>query len=400
MSALNVCYNADPASPVAVGRLAIHRGRIYFEYTPEFLQSGLELSPFTLPLKPGAVAAEPTPWHGLFGLFNDSLPDGWGMLLMDRHLRSLGVDTRRLTPLDRLAYMGKRTMGALTYEPARELESETSDLDLTAMAEASIRIYEGETSALLPQLAQAGGSPAGARPKVLVHIQGDRMLSGDREAAAGFEPWIIKFFSAREHADTGRIEYAYSLMARAAGIVMPETRLFACDNGQCWFGIHRFDRSAGKRIHMHTLGGLVDADFRMPSLDYTDVLKVTQALTRHAADVERAFALMVFNVVAHNRDDHSKNFSFLMDEQGEWRLAPAYDLTCSTGINGEHTTSVAGEEQNPGKAHMVKVGESVGLKPARMERIMDRVQHAIERWPQWCEQAGCSSRGHAFPPLS
>lgn len=399
MSALNVCYSADPATPVAVGQLALHRGRIYFEYAPEFLQSGLELSPITLPLKPGAVAAEPTPWHGLFGLFNDSLPDGWGMLLMDRHLHSLGVETRFLTPLDRLAYMGKRTMGALTYEPAREFEPDRSELDLAAMAEAAISVYKGETSALLPRLAQAGGSPAGARPKVLVHLQGDRMVSGEREAPAGFDPWIIKFFSGREHADTGRIEYAYSLMARAAGIAMSETRLFSCGDGQCWFGIRRFDREAGKRIHMHTLGGLIDADFRTPSLDYTDVLKVTQALTRHAADVERTFALMVFNVLAHNRDDHSKNFSFLMDGQGEWRLAPAYDLTCSAGINGEHTTSVAGEGRDPTKAHMLKVGETVGIKPDRMHRIIDRVQESIERWPKWCDQAGFSHRDHDFPPL-
>jgi len=399
MSALNVFYSANPAAPVAVGQLALHRGRIYFEYAPEFLQSGLELSPFTLPLKPGAVAAEPMPWHGLFGLFNDSLPDGWGMLLMDRHLRSLGVDTRRLTPLDRLAYMGQRTMGALTYEPAREFETDISDLNLTSMAEAAIRIYEGDASELLPRLAQAGGSPAGARPKVLVHLHDEQMVSGECEAPAGFEPWIIKFFSGREHADTGRIEYAYALMARAAGIAMPETRMFACGDGQCWFGIRRFDREAGRRIHMHTLGGLIDADFRMPSLDYTDVLKVTQALTRHAADVEHAFTLMVFNVLAHNRDDHSKNFSFLMDEQGEWRLSPAYDLTCSAGINGEHTTSVAGEGRNPAEADMVKVGETVGIKPARMRRIVDRVQASIDRWPEWCDQAGFSHRDHAFPPL-
>jgi len=398
VSPLNVFYSADPVTPVSVGQLAMHRGRIYFEYDAAFLQSGLELSPFRLPLKPGAVAAEPMPWQGLFGLFNDSLPDGWGLLLMDRHLRSLGVDSRYLTPLDRLAYMGNRCMGALTYEPATELGDVVSRIDLAAMAASAIEVYEGHASEMLPRLARAGGSPAGARPKVLVHLRDEQMLSGEDEPSAGFTPWIVKFFSGREHSDTGRIEYAYSLMAREAGIPMPETRLFEC-GGKAWFGIRRFDREAGKRVHMHTLGGLVDADFRLPSLDYIDQLKVTRALTRNAADVQRAFTLMVFNVLAHNRDDHSKNFSFLMDERGEWRLAPAFDLTCSAGINGEHTTAVAGEGRNPGEAHLLKVGEAVGLKHQRMHETIERVRDAIEQWPQWCEQAGISSSEHPFPPL-
>jgi len=399
MSVLNVLYAANPEMPVPVGRLAMHRGRIYFEYDAAFLQSGLELSPFRLPLKPVAVTAEPAPWQGLFGLFSDSLPDGWGLLLMDRHLRSLGVDTRYLTPLDRLAYIGHRAMGALIYEPATGIAADSPEIDLAAMAASAIEVYEGHASDLLPRLARAGGSPAGARPKILVHLLGERLLSGEIEPPAGCESWVVKFFSGREHADTGRIEYAYSLMAREAGIEMPPTRLFDDGEGHSWFGVRRFDRQGAKRMHMHTLGGLVDADFRLPSLDYVDLLKVTRALTRNAAEVERAFALMAFNVLAHNRDDHSKNFSYLMDEHGEWRLAPAYDLTCSTGINGEHTTAVAGEGRNPGVAEILKAGEAVGLKAKHMRPIVDRVRNAIERWPDWCEQAGIRAAEHRFPPL-
>lgn len=398
MSPLNVFYRADPAIPVAVGQLAMHRGRIYFEYDAAFLPSGLELSPFRLPLKPGAVAAEPAPWNGLFGLFNDSLPDGWGLLLMDRHLRSLGAETRYLTPLDRLAYIGNRCMGALAYEPATEFDDGEPEIDLAAMAASAIEVYEGHASEMLPRLARAGGSPAGARPKILVHLQGERMISGEDWPPTGFEPWIVKFFAGNDHQDTGRIEFAYSLMAREAGIEMSETRLFESTDGHAWFGIRRFDREAGKRIHMHTLGGLVDADFRLPSLDYVDVLKVTQALTRNAADVERAFKLMVFNVLAKNRDDHSKNFSFLMDEHGEWRLAPAYDLTCSGGMNGEHTTAIAGEGRNPTEADMTKVGQAVGMKPARMREAIERVKAAADRWDDWCEQAEISKPRRRFPP--
>lgn len=318
MSGLNVHYVSAPGHSVVVGQLALYQGKLYFEYDPGFLHTGLELSPFSLPLKAGAVSAESTPWGGLFGLFNDSLPDGWGLLLMDRHLRSQGVETRYLTPLDRLAYMGNRTMGALTYEPARDVDTEAFEIDLGLMASSAINIYQGRSSKLLSQIAQAGGSPAGARPKVLVHLSGDRMISGEAESPQGFEPWIIKFFSDNDHPDAGRIEYAYSLMAQDAGIDMPETRLFHDDNGRVWFGIKRFDREGQQRIHMHTLGGLLNADFRLPSLDYIDVLRATQTLTRNATDVERAFVVMVFNVLAHNRDDHSKNFSFLMDEKGDW----------------------------------------------------------------------------------
>lgn len=397
MSVLNVRYTTAPDSSIIVGQLALYQGRIYFEYDPDFLRTGLELSPFRLPLKAGAVSAEQTPWNGLFGLFNDSLPDGWGLLLMDRHLRSLGVDTRYLTPLDRLAYMGNRTMGALTYEPARDIDDGAFDIDIGIMASSVIKIYEGHTSDILPQIAWAGGSPAGARPKILVYLRGEKMISGEADSAEGFDAWIIKFFAERDHPDIGRIEYAYSLMAQDAGIDMPETRLFHDNNGNAWFGIKRFDRIGQQRIHMHTLGGLVDADFRLPSLDYMDVLRVTQTLTHNAAEVKRAFAVMVFNVLAYNRDDHSKNFSYLMDKSGEWRLAPAYDLTCSGGINGEHTTAIAGEGMKPGEEHMLRVGESVGLKQAHMRQIIVRVQTSISRWDVWCDRAGITSTLR-FPP--
>jgi len=389
LSELNVYYNGGNGHAQLVGHLASFKKKIYFEYDAEFLKTGLNLSPFLLPLKPGAQTPQPgNPWNGLFGVFNDSLPDGWGLLLMDRHLQSLGVEVQYLSPLDRLAYIGNRGMGALSYKPAKSMGKAGFDIDLGEIAASAISIYDGQISECLAEMAQAGGSPGGARPKVLVHVKGDHLISGDGEVPEGYTPWVVKFFSAADGAETGRIEYAYSLMAKAAGIIMPETRLFEDKHGNAWFGIQRFDRVDGQRVHMHTLGGLVDADFRLPSLDYTDVLKVTQSLTRHAKDVEQAFTVMVFNVLARNRDDHSKNFSFLMNKEGEWRLAPAYDLTRSQGINGEHTTSVAGEGKAPGRPHMFKVGESVGLKPAMMEQVIEQVSVAIGRWNEWCDMAG------------
>jgi len=387
---LNVYYNGRVRHSQLVGQLVDFKKKIYFEYDAKFLELGLNLSPFLLPLKPGAQTPPASnPWSGLFGVFNDSLPDGWGLLLMDRHLQSLGVDVQYVSPLDRLAYIGNRGMGALSYKPAKSMSKKAGfDIDLSELAASAIAIYEGKTSECLAEMAQTGGSPGGARPKVLVHTKGDHLISGDGEVPEGYTPWVVKFFSAADAPETGRIEYAYSLMAKAAGLTMPETRLFEGKHGNAWFGIQRFDRVDGQRVHMHTLGGLVDADFRLPSLDYTDVLKVTQSLTRHAKDVEQAFTVMVFNVLAQNRDDHSKNFSFLMSNKGEWRLAPAYDLTRSQGINGEHTTSVAGEGKAPDKTDIFKAGESVGLKPAMMGQVIENVSQAIGRWDEWCDLAG------------
>jgi len=391
MSELNVYYHGMKGDSLLVGQLASFKNKVYFEYDTKFLTSGLNLSPFLLPLKPGAQTPQPNnPWGGLFGVFNDSLPDGWGLLLMDRHLQSLGVDMQYLSPLDRLAYIGSRGMGALSYKPSKSMGKDGFHIDLSELASSALDIYEGSVSECLAELSQAGGSPGGARPKVLIHSDGEHLISGDGKVPEGYKAWVVKFFSRDEPPDTGRIEYAYSLMAKDAGITMPETRLFEDSQGNAWFAIRRFDREGGKCVHMHTLGGLVDADFRIPSLDYTEVLKVTQALTRNVGDVEQAFAVMVFNVLAKNRDDHSKNFSFLMDDKGKWCLSPAYDLTYSRGMNGEHTTSVAGEGRNPKISDMLKVGKAVGLKATVMENMIDNVRESIERWDEWCDIAGIS----------
>jgi len=395
MSALDVFYHGDAAQPCLVGQLALYQQKIYFEYDAGFLNQGLHLSPFLLSNKPGAqTPTVDNPWKGLFGVFNDSLPDGWGMLLMDRHLQSFGVNPRQLTPPDRLAYIGNRGMGALSYKPAKAVAAPGFTIDLSVLAASALEIYTGRSSECLAEIAQAGGSPGGARPKVLVHIKGDELISGDGDVPVGYAPWIVKFHAGSDAAETGRIEYAYSLMAKDAGIVMPETCLFEDEHGNAWFAIKRFDREQGKRIHMHTLAGLVDADFRLPSLDYIDVLKITQALTHHAGDVAQAFTLMVFNVLARNRDDHAKNFSFLMDDQGVWRLSPAYDLTFSDGINGEHTTAIAGEGKTPDQSHMRRVGEKVGLKDKQMSNIFKRVDQSMAQWGEWCDRSGIKRETH------
>ncbi len=379
-----------------MGVLAQDRHRVYFEYDPAFLEEGESLSPFKLPLQ--AVLHEHTDrqFGPLPGLFDDSLPDGWGLLLMDRHFRREGLDPHSISPLDRLAYLGRSTMGALTYHPPRDREGDRSDLDLFALGRNAEEVLAGEAAVILPELMRAGGSPQGARPKVLVGIRGDRVVSGESALPDDFEPWMIKFASRANVRDAGPVERAYALMAAAAGIAVPETRLFEVKQGRDlrrYFGVRRFDRRAGgRRVHVHTFANLIHANFRIPSTDYADLLKVTRILTRNHADVLRVFRQIAFNVAAHNRDDHGKNFAFLLPDGGEWSLTPAYDLTFAPGPGGEHTMTVHGEGRNPSRQHIISLAGDAGVRDREAEEIFEAVNEAVAAWPRFADEACCSKR--------
>jgi len=325
-------------------------------------------------------------------VFDDSLPDGWGLLLMDRHFRSLGRNLAEISPLDRLAWLGTRTMGALTYHPpASRDDTDASVFDLHNLARQSQQILTGAAVDVLPQLLRAGGSPQGARPKVLVgyNPDTDEVRSGEDDLPDGFEHWIVKFSADTDSPDAGAIEYAYSLMTRDACIVMPPTRLFETSEGDRFFGIRRFDRDDNRRYHVHTFGNLIQSNFRIPSADYADLLKTTSLLTRNHQDVLRAFRLMVFNVLAHNRDDHVKNFAFLLDDAtGDWTLTPAYDLLFTSGPGGEHTMTVTGEGRTPGRTHMLRLARQADLSEREASSIIGEVQAAIAGWPNRAAEAG------------
>jgi serine/threonine-protein kinase HipA len=246
---------------------------------------------------------------------------------------------------------------------------------------------------VLPQLLRAGGSPGGARPKVLVGFDPDtnNLISGEDDLPEGFEHWIVKFATEPDAPDAGAMEYAYSLMAREAGIDMPTTRLFRTSEGDRFFGIKRFDRAGNRRYHVHTFGDLIQSNFRIPSADYADLLKATCLLTRNHQDVLRAFRRTVFNVLAHNRDDHVKNFAFLLDDTtGDWTLTPAYDLLYTPGPGGEHTMTLAGEGRNPGRSHVLRLAEQVEVSRREADAIIDEVQAAIACWPAHATEAGLS----------
>ena len=392
MKKLEVCFTRSPGDSMAVGTLAEDRGRVYFEYTADFLATGLDLSPFRLPFEPGLYEHRDRDFGPLPGVFDDSLPDGWGLLLMDRHFRSLGRNLAEISPLDRLAWLGTRTMGALTYHPpANRDDADASVFDLHDLARQSQEILAGAAVDVLPELLRAGGSPGGARPKVLVGYspETDDVRSGEDDLPDGFEHWIVKFAADADSPDAGAVEYAYSQMAREAAIDMSPTHLFETSAGDRFFGIRRFDRDGNRRYHVHTFGNLIHSNFRIPSADYADLLKATSLLTRNHQDVLRAFRHMAFNVLAHNRDDHVKNFAFLLDDTtGDWTLTPAYDLLLTPGPGGEHTMTVAGEGRTLNRSHMLGLAEQSDVSKREAAAIIDEVQAAVARWPDHAAEAG------------
>ena len=378
--------------PQKIGTLAIKDRTIYFEYDKAFLKTGLQLSPYKLPLKAGVFRCDDDVFEGLWGLFADSLPDGWGRLLMDRHLMRIGLNPASLSPLDRLAYVGSHTMGALSYEPAHPVESTIERIVLDDLAQSSQEILEGSSDDMLDALLTLGGSSAGARPKVLVQLNDDlsHVIHGHKPLQEGFSHWMVKFASGTDTQEIGAIEYAYSLMAKAAGIEMPQTALLEGKRGR-YFAVKRFDREGDRRIHMHSVAGLTHSDFRYPTLDYDDLLRLTLHLTKNIQEVEKLFRLACFNLFAHNRDDHAKNFSYLMDEAGRWRLSPAYDITFSYGPGGEHSTMYLAEGRHPTAKHLLALAKKHSIKHGA--DIIEEVKEAVNKWEGFAKEAGVSKKG-------
>ncbi len=380
---------------LVVGRLAKNpneRGSIWFEYGSDWIKSGFALSPFhPFDLKAGAFKPRTNVFDGLHGVFNDSLPDGWGLLLMDGAIKkNLGWDRHEIEPLDRLAYIGSRAMGAIEFRPAMERGQIVPAVSLSNLAESALLVQEGSADDVLAALYVHGGSPGGARPKVTVAIErgGDHCISGFGEIPDNFDHWIVKF-RARDvdPVSMGRIELAYAHMALAAGVEMPPVRLISVKvRGKLedFFAVQRFDRDGATKKHVVSLGGMLEASHRQPSLDYTDLLRATMGATKDEREVAKAFRLMVFNVLAHNKDDHAKNFAFVRNPSG-WSMTKAFDLTFSSGMGGQHTTSVSGEGL-PKLASIAKVADDLKIKNWR--DTVSEVFGAVEAWENFATEQG------------
>ena len=342
---LKVFYNDK-----LVGTLAKTPDRLVaFEYDSEWLATGFSISPFSLPLQKKVFLPKFEPFEGLFGVFNDSLPDGWGRLLVDRLFLKNKINPNEIDNLNRLAVVQQSGMGALTYKPEHKFETPQEESNYDKLATECSKILESQNSENLDELFKLGGSSGGTRPKILTKINN--------------EDWMIKFPSSQDPKNIGEREYKYSLVAKDCGIKMSETKLFDSKICSGYFGTKRFDRENGKKVHMVSVSGLLETSHRLPNLDYNILMKLTLELTKNYQDIEQLYRLMCFNVFAHNRDDHSKNFSFLYDEnRKEWHLSPAYDLTYSSSFNGEHVTTINGEGKNPSIENILAVAKNIGIK--------------------------------------
>ncbi len=376
------------ARRLKVGRLAWRDRRALFEYAPDFLDAKLPISPLHLPLNPGVQTAPREPFVGLFGVFADSLPESYGRLLLDRRLRALGREPNALTPLDRLALVGERGFGALRFVPADAIAEEALPMpDLDRLQAEALAVIAGEPSELLGALQRLGGSAGGARPKAQVWLGVDD-ASLSTMPGPGLEPWLVKFRAPGDPTDIGAIEAAYAAMAQAAGIEVAPYRLLPSRTGPGHFASRRFDRDADGPLHLHSLAGLLQADPDGAAISYREYLRATQYLTRDIRAVEAAFRRMVFNVLAHNRDDHARNHAFLMNASGEWALAPAFDLTFSPGPGGEHYLAIDGEGRRPSRANLVAEGAAAGLVLKRMGAIVGEVAEAVGQWPRIARSMG------------
>ncbi len=344
-----------------IGRLALTKeGLCAFEYTAEHLSNGVSISPFELPLRSGVMIAKPRPFEGGFGVFDDCLPDGWGLLVLDRYLQKNGINPRSLTLLDRLALVGSTGRGALEFRPDYSIVSKQEYVDFERLALEAEKIlgseeYDGNG---IEEFQQRGGSPGGARPKIFTHYE-------DKE-------WLVKFQAKGDSKNIGKEEYNYSLLAKKCGVEMPETKLFE----NKYFGVERFDRTPHGKLHVASVAGLLAADYRLPSIDYMHIFQVCAALTHSIAEMWKVYRLMVFNYLIDNKDDHAKNFSFIYRE-GDWHFAPAYDLLPSDGINGYRTTSI-NDSIEPQKQDLFAVAEKAGLDKKEAIRIYEEMREILK----------------------
>jgi serine/threonine-protein kinase HipA len=384
-----------------LGTLIDKDGTIYFEYSPDAIAQGLDLSPLKLPLPKAGAAPQAhrglPQFMGLPGFIADALPDGWGMLLVDKALRRQGRDPASVSVLVRLAMVGASSIGALTFEPHQDDAFDAQTLDLLAIAKDMARIQNehmhapnadvSSSNERLQYLLRLGGSPQGARPKALVNIEGSA--------------WLVKFPAQGEHPEVCAMEELYARFARQR-VAMPPSRLFELSKQHSAFAVQRFDRStqakaqtlhlSSLRVPMLSLAALLHADYRLPSLDYETVLLATTRLTGDLSETTKAFELAVINAMLHNRDDHAKNIAYCLNERRQWKLSPVFDLTYSAGPNGEHSTSYAGEGKRPTRTKLLQVAKGGGMKERMAIDILDYWLDALASLPTLAKELPIRAR--------
>jgi serine/threonine-protein kinase HipA len=407
-----------------IGAVSLDEGRevAAFQYDPEFAKSGIELSPLVMPLSERIYQFPALPrgtFHGLPGLLADSLPDKFGNALIDAWLATRGRTPESFNAVERLCYTGTRGMGALEFVPSLGPKpGKAARIEVGALVRlaAEVLTHRGDLQGhfhsagkekALRDILRVGTSAGGARAKAVIawNPGTNEVRSGQIAAGEGFEYWLLKFDGVAGNKDKemedpkgyGAIEFAYHLMAKAAGIAMSECRLLE-ENGRRHFMTRRFDRLVGgEKLHMQSLGGLAHFDFNQPgAYSYEQALLTIRQLKLPMAAVEEQFRRMVFNVVARNQDDHVKNIAFLMNKQGEWSLAPAFDMTYSyypSGLwTGTHQMTLNGKRDGFRRGDFEACAKSALMKRGRAATMVDEVTAAVKRWPEFAAKAELSEQ--------
>jgi serine/threonine-protein kinase HipA len=389
-----------------------------FQYAPDFVSSGIQLSPLVMPLSeyPYEFPALPRPtFWGLPGLLSDSLPDRFGNALIDAWLAAQGRTEASFNPVERLCYVGSRGMGGLEFEPAIfPPTSRLQEVEVARLVDLTNRVLDQRAGldgflagtdhhTALEDILRVGTSAGGARAKAVLawNPASGEFRSGQISCPGGFEYWILKFDGIRHNRDReladpqgyGKIEYAYHLMAVRAGIEMTQCRLHH-EGGRSHFMTKRFDRTAdGGKLHMQSLGAMAHADYNRPaSFSYEQALQTMKRLGLPQEDLEQQVLRAVFNVVGRNHDDHVKNIAFLMNRRGEWRLSPAFDMSYAynpQGIwTGQHQMSLAGKRDGFTRGELRALAAIGGMKARRAEELLDRVTEAVRLWPEIAGEVG------------
>jgi len=373
-----------------VGQLILDGRKILFKYSDAYLETGESLSPNQLKFDDTPQTTKEKAFNGLFGVFADSLPDAWGYLLIKKRLSADRIAIESLNALDHLTFAGTNSMGALQYRPSVEFEQEAIEIDLDTLNNNISEVLSGESSVVIDEMFGRGGSPGGARPKIYAgyNPKTDSLISGIANLPEEYEHWIIKFAADVDSKDIANIELAYYKMALDSGIEMSECSVFTSDTGNSYFGTKRFDRIGNDKLHMLSAAGLLHDDYEHSTLDYGNLIYQAKKLTNNAQAAEQMFRRTAFNVLAHNRDDHSKNFAFLMDAEGMWTLAPAYDLTFSSSSQGYHSTACAKNYIDPGMKELLELANVFSINKAKV--TIDEIKGVIDDWRRYAELSGVS----------
>lgn len=359
LNKLTVKFNGE-----TVGYLAEIEDKIAFQYDDEWIKNGFSISPFSLPLSDEIYKDGKYIFDGLYGVFWDSLPDGWGELLVRRMLAKNGVNFDKLSPLQRLSIIEKNGLGALEYEPSESLKGISSDLDLDALSiEANKVLNDNFNSADLDSIYYLGGSSGGARPKA--HIKYNN------------EEWIVKFPCRIDPVNIGQKEFKANSLARQCGINVNEFELFDSKICSGYFGTKRFDRTKNGKVHMISLSAILETSHRYFNLDYGHLFSVIKEISARKEDMYETFRRMCFNVFYHNTDDHSKNFSFLYDEKLKgYVLSPAYDLT-STPDKIEHSMTI-NHNGNPTEKDLLTLAKDFNLSLEKCKEIILKIKSVLK----------------------